>query len=163
MNALDRLNMRKVTRYDNLVVTHGENILVVDNGCDQSIISINSFIVNIFTGVLFNVGGSLGSMKSTNLEIVNDAFTVAILDNDTPVLLKFYQALLDLNPNQEESLLQPHQARANGVIIDDCASCYMVQMGTLVARALLSAEITFLSTLMGGSAISEFVNRMLKN
>ena len=125
MNALEPINIRKVTRCDNLVVTHGENILVIDNGCDQSIISINSFVVNTFTGVLFNVGGALGSMKSTNLEIVNDAFTVAILDDNTPVLLRFNQALLDLNPNQEESLLQPHQARANGVIIDDCASCHI--------------------------------------
>ena len=88
MNALEQLNIRKVTRYDNLVITNGEDILVIDNGCDQSIISINSFVVNTFTGVLFNVGGALGSMKSTNLEIVNDAFTVAILDNNTPVLLK---------------------------------------------------------------------------
>ena len=122
---MEPINIRKVTRYDNLVVTHGENILVIDNGCDQSIISINSFVVNTFTGVLFNVGGALGSMKSTNLEIVNDTFTVAILDNGTFVLLKLNQTLLDLNPNQEESLLQPHQARTNGVVIGDCASCHI--------------------------------------
>ena len=73
---MEPINIRKVTRCDNLVVTHGKNILVIDNGCDQSIISINSFVVNTFTGVLFNVGEALGSMKSTNLEIVNDAFTV---------------------------------------------------------------------------------------
>ena len=60
-------------------------------------------------------------MSSSNLEIVNDAFTIANLGDGTKILLKINQALLDQNPGQDEALLQPHQVRSFGIIVDDCA------------------------------------------
>ena len=48
-------------------------------------------------------------MSSSNLEIVNDAFTIALLGDGTKILLKINHALLDTNPDQDEALLQPHQ------------------------------------------------------
>ena len=35
------------------------------------------------------------------------------------------QCFLDMDPSQTEALIQPHQARAFGVIVDDCARCYI--------------------------------------
>ena len=60
-------------------------------------------------------------MSSSKLELVNNCYTVAVFANQPPVLLKINQALLDTNPLQTEALLQPHQARAFGVVVDDCA------------------------------------------
>ena len=99
--------------------------MVVDNGCDQSIINNNSFLINSFAGVLYNVGGALHGTKSSQLELVNDAFTLCILPNNSNVLFKLNQYFLDPDPNQHEALLQPHQGRAFGVIVDDCATCHL--------------------------------------
>ena len=41
------------------------------------------------------------------------------------ILLVIDQALLDLNPTNLESLLQPHQARAYGVVVNDVASRHL--------------------------------------
>ena len=43
--------------------------MVVDNSCYQSIIDINSFLVKSFAGELFNVGGALHNMQSSQLEL----------------------------------------------------------------------------------------------
>ena len=53
----------------------------MDNGCDQTIININSFIIQSFTENYNNIGGALSNMSSSNLELVNDAITMAILRN----------------------------------------------------------------------------------
>ena len=60
-------------------------------------------------------------MNSNDLEIVSDAFTLCTLPDDSKVLFQFNQCLLDTDPLQTETLLQPHQARAHGVMVDDCA------------------------------------------
>ena len=50
-----------------------------------------------------------------------DAFTLCPLPDDSKVpLFQFNQCLLDTDPLQTETLLQPHQARAHGVLVDDC-------------------------------------------
>ena len=66
-------------------------------------------------------------MSSSNLEIVNGAFTIALLGDGTKILLKINQTLLDTNPDQDEALLQPHQVRSFGIIVDDCAYRHMGQ------------------------------------
>ena len=109
-------------KVDDLVIpSNNENILLIDNGCDISIISNNSFLINTYTGIHFNVDGALYNMKSNNLQLVNDCYTVAILPLNKLVLLKLNQCLLDKEPSQHESLLQPHQARAFGVVVNDVA------------------------------------------
>ena len=42
----------------------------------------------------------------------------------TKILIELNQCLLDLS-NQSESLLQPHQPRTYGVIVDDVAKSYL--------------------------------------
>ena len=61
-------------------------------------------------------------MKSAKLELVNGAYTLVILPNNGNVAFKINQALLDNDPTQIEALLQPHQVRAFGVIVDNLAS-----------------------------------------
>ena len=115
------ISSRKVTLIEDLVISLDEEILIIDNGCDQTIININSYLIVTHTGIYFNVDGALDCMSSSKLELVNNCYTVATFSNNPPVLLKINQALLDTNPNQTEALLQPHQARAYGVAVDDCA------------------------------------------
>ncbi len=59
-------------------------------------------------------------MTSCQLEVINDAFTLAVLPDCRKIILHVNQALLDTtNGCQSETLLQLHQMCAFGVIIDD--------------------------------------------
>ena len=102
------ISSRKVTKIEDLVISLDEEILIIDNGCDQTIININSYLIVIHTGICFNVDGALDCMSSSKLELVNKCYTVATFTNKPPVLLKINQALIDTNPSQTEALLQPH-------------------------------------------------------
>ena len=119
---------RKVTTIGDLVVTTDECILIIDNGCDQTIINKSCFKIDTHTGIFYNVGGALGSMSCSNLELVNSAYTLVQLPS-CKVIVRINQALLDCDPSQTEALLQPHQARAFGVMIDDCARCHVAANG----------------------------------
>ena len=110
---------------DDLTITTDECILVVDNGCDQSIINNNSFLIYSFAGVFYNVGGALNNMHSSRLQLVSDAYTLATLPHNSKVIFKLNQCFLDADPDQTEALLQPHQARAFGVVVDGCARRHM--------------------------------------
>ena len=110
---------------DDLVFTTDENIMVVDIDCDQSIININSFLVKYFYGELFNVGGALHNMRLSLLELVSQTYTLVTLPGNTRVIFKMNQCFLDRDPLQSEALLQPHQARAFGVIVDECVSYHL--------------------------------------
>ena len=59
-------------------------------------------------------------MNSKSLELVNEAFTLVTLLNETKVIFQINQAFLDRDPLQTEALLQPHQARSFGIVVDDC-------------------------------------------
>ena len=43
------------------------------------------------------------------------------------IILRINQALLDLDSKQIEALIQPHQARAFGIMIYDCTSCHLTK------------------------------------
>ena len=103
--------------------------MVVDNGCDQSIININSFLVHSFAGVYYDVGGALQNMRSSHLQLVNCAFTLVTLPDNSKVIFKLNQCFLDSDPSQSEALLQPHQARAFGVVVDDCSNRHLGKDG----------------------------------
>ena len=117
--------------------------MVVDNGCDQSIININSFLVKSFAGELFNVGGALHNMQSSQLELVSDAFTLVTFPDNSRVIFKLNQCFLDRDPSQSEALIQPHQARAFGVIVDDCASCHLGVDGNRGGQCLIVDDIAY--------------------
>ena len=97
------------------------HILIIDSACDQSIITSNAFITLSRSGQYFHVNGALsGRMESdVALEVV-DAVSKITLSNGSVFILQMNQSLLDTCPQQMESLLQPHQSRAHGVLIDDC-------------------------------------------
>ena len=97
------------------------DIIIIDSACDQSIVNGHAFVVVSRTGEYFHVNGVLtGWMEAdTPLEVV-DAVTKVTLKSGTQYLLQMNQSLIDMCPEQRESLLQPHQSRAHGVLIDDC-------------------------------------------
>ena len=96
-----RTTRRRVTKLNDLVIPKDEQIILIDNGCDISIISNNSFLISTFTGIFFNVDGTLYNMKSNNLQLVNDCYATAILPNNILILIKLNQCLLDNNKSQE--------------------------------------------------------------
>ena len=112
--------IRRINKLNNeLTVYKDEQVLIVDNGCDQTIINLNSFLVFTFLGTTFSVSGAMSSMSSEPLELVNDAYTLATLEDDSRVIFKINQALCDKDPHAVEALFQPHQGRHHGVLIDD--------------------------------------------
>ena len=48
----------RVEHRGDLVLPLDEHILVIDNGCDQSIVNLNSFLILSFAGIYFTVGGA---------------------------------------------------------------------------------------------------------
>ena len=80
-----------------------EKNLVVDNGCDQTIININSFLIQYFAGIQYSVGGALNSMNSSTLELVNESFTLATLPNKSKVIFQIIQVFWDRDPLQTEA------------------------------------------------------------
>ena len=114
---------------NNLVIAFNGNILVIDNGCDQIIVNINASLIEYFAGIQFYIGDDLNSTKSTKLELVNNAYTLVILTNHVKVIFKINQACLDNDPTQTDALLQPHQVRAFGIIVDDCFKIHLSTSG----------------------------------
>ena len=111
---------RVVHRGDLALHSDKDRIMVIDSGCDQSIINSSSFLVKSYTGLYFNVGNAVNTNSSCNkLELVNDAYTVVKLPQGLNYLIRLNQVLLDPDSRQVEALLQPHQARAHGVTVND--------------------------------------------
>ena len=106
-----------------------ENVLIVDKGCDQTIVNLNSFLIHTFTGVFFNVNGAMSSMKTADLELVDEAYTLVTLENKPKVIFKINQCLCDNDPHASEALLQPHQVQHYGVIIDDVSRKHLSVTG----------------------------------
>ena len=106
---------------DDLLIPSRENVLIMDNGCDQFIVNINAFLVETHLGVYFTVGGALYGMYSSDLELVNNAYTMVPQESGEHIILRINQAFPDTSESQFEFLLQPHQALAFGVAIDDVA------------------------------------------
>ena len=73
VSQFGQLIRRKMIKIEDLVIpSNNDNILLIDNGYDISIISNNSFLIETYTGTFFNVDGALFNMKSNNLQLVND-------------------------------------------------------------------------------------------
>ena len=108
-----------------MVITTNEDLWLIDNGCDQSAVSNNCFSVGTQTSTFFTASGAIHSISALQLELVNDVVTCVVMDNGPNILVKLNQCILDTDLNQHESLLQPHQARSFGIIVDDCARCHL--------------------------------------
>ena len=74
---------------------------------------------------------------------MNEAYTLVYLPDDTKVLFLLNQCFLDRNPDQTESLLQPHQARAFGVIVDDCSSGHICADGLRGSQSITVGDKVF--------------------
>ena len=68
-------------------------------------------------------------MTPSSLELVNESFTLATLPNKGKAIFQINQAFLDRYPLQTEALLQPHQMRAFGLVVDDCVHIHMGKDG----------------------------------
>jgi len=134
------MSKRRVQRIHDLVITTDESILISDSGCDQSIVNSNSFLIETHTGTYYNVGGALHGMSASDLELVNDAYTLATLPEGEKIILRFNQVFCDVDPLQQEALFQPHQLRAHGVMVDDCAKRHLRADGQPGGQCLITPE-----------------------
>ena len=100
------ITTRRLNKLDNeLTVYANEYVLIVDNGCDQTIIALSLFVADTFTGLKFSVSGAMASMHCDTLELVNDAYTLATLDDGSQCIFKINQCLCDTDPHATNSLL----------------------------------------------------------
>ena len=82
----------RLTYVDNLCIPSNENILVTDNDCEQSIINMNSFLIQSFTSIYYNIGGAISTMKSTNLKLLNEDFTLVYFLDIGRLIFKINQS-----------------------------------------------------------------------
>ena len=98
-----------------------DKVLVMDSGCDQSMIHSSVCHVLSFTNQYFQINGVMSGMKSEEaLQVVDAAVLITNPYNNNKFIGIVNQALLLCDENCTESLLQPHQARCFGTVIDDC-------------------------------------------
>ena len=79
-------------------MTTNENIMVIDNCCDQSIINNNAFYVKSFACAPYNVGGALHGMQASSLELVDKAYTIVTIPDSTRIIFVRNQCFLDRDP-----------------------------------------------------------------
>jgi len=79
-------------------------------------------------------------MQSNDLLEVVDGYTLATLRDGSCFILHVNQALLEMGAKQTESLLQPHQVRACGNAVDDCATCHLASNGEPGTQSILSGQ-----------------------
>ena len=80
--------LRHLTMINDLCIPFMENILVVDNGCDQTIVNINCFLIQSFASIQSSVGEALNSMTTSTLKLVNESYTLVTLPNKSKVIFK---------------------------------------------------------------------------
>ena len=85
----NKLNIaRQFENLGDLKVTTNENILVIDNGCDQTIINTNSCLIYTFFGIKYKINGALSKISSSSLELVSDAYNIGNIDKNKNIFLK---------------------------------------------------------------------------
>ena len=84
----------------------------------------------------------MSSMSSEPLELVNDAYTLATLEDNSRVIFKINQALCDKDPHAVEALFQPHQGRHHGVLIDDVSRSHQSITGDFGTQCIKIDEHT---------------------
>ena len=115
-----------------------------------------------FTGILFDVNSAMASMNSEPLELVNNAYTLATLNNNQKCILKINQCLLDRDPHAFEALLQPHQACHHGVVIDDVAKRHLSITGDS-GKKCIKIDDTVLPLMFDGFKVFCVVQKLTPN
>lgn len=103
-----------------------DKILVIDSACYQSMIHSSACHVLNFTSQYFKRNSVMSSMRSDDaLKVVNAAILITNPYNNNKIIGILNQSLLLRDENCTESLLQPHQARCFGTVINDCCKHHM--------------------------------------
>ena len=115
---------RRVTKRGYLDISSGDDhIMIIDSACDQSMVHSSACMVLDYTSEYFRVEGAMSGMTANKpLQVVNAAVKVTNpYDKNDALICIINQALLVVDDNHVEALLQPHQARNFGTAIDECA------------------------------------------
>ena len=120
-------------------------MLIVDSGCDQGVVALASCItLNRLQKYCTLAGALMGDrmISQEPLELCNVATKATFADGRTCILI-LNQFMLDENPSQTESLLNPHQARANEVLLDDTAVTHKRVDGNFGTQRFVVDNISF--------------------
>ena len=91
------------------VYDSSDHVLVIDSGCDQTMIHSSVCHVLSFTNQYFKINEVMSTMKSeSNLQVVNAAVLITNPYNKIKIIGVINQSLLFCDENCSESLLQPH-------------------------------------------------------
>ena len=63
-----------------LQVTTIEYILVINNGCDRTIIKNNSFLIHTFTGTTCKINDAFNTMSRPTLKLVSNAYNLVTIN-----------------------------------------------------------------------------------
>ncbi len=119
-------------------------ILLDDSGADQCTINLNCFQVFSRTGIYFDVSGATNDMSSAEpLELVNEACTLATMDDGRKTIFRVNQAFCDTDPDQREALMSTHQVRDHGVCVDNCAKRHIQEGGRPGGQCVITPEGKF--------------------
>ena len=122
--------MNRTFKLDYLVIPYpNTSILILDSGCDQSIITISSFSIFNLSGEFYNVKGADEKWEAVPMQLGSGA-TLATTESGEKYILIINQALINTNPVQKEALLQPHQVRQHNVCIDECSKRHKKEDGS---------------------------------
>lgn len=127
----------RVEHNSDLVIVTDESILVIDHSCDQSIININSFLIQTFTGVSFKINGALSEMKTTTLELSSDVFTLVTTNKSERYVFKLNQVFRGRKLMQNEALLEPHHMRTFVVMVDECSRSHLGPSNTSEGQCVI--------------------------
>ncbi|MGH7974712.1 MAG: hypothetical protein ACREBR_04240, partial [bacterium] len=106
-----------------------EDILIVDSGCDQTLIG-QGWKILAHTGPEIIIDGARGWMNSRKFPVVTAATVIQREGGHPPVVIIVRNAMYDNEKGENESLLHPNQVRAYGGIVDDLPSIFNHDNGT---------------------------------
>ena len=87
----------------------------------KCLLSVLSCRILTKLGIFYHIHGAMQGMRSRNRVELCYVCCLASCSDGSKYILVINQALVDYDSNQYESLLQPHQVRDNGIVIDDIA------------------------------------------
>ena len=123
---------------DLIIPDSNDCILLDDSGTDQCIINLNSFQVFSTTGIYFDVGGATNDMSSAQpLELVDEAYTLATMEDGQKVIFQVNQAFCNTDLSQREALMLTYQVHNHGISIDNCAKWHIHINAPLVLSSVI--------------------------
>lgn len=119
-----------------------DKIIVVDSGCDQCVAPTSCCRVLKYHNTMYSVRGAFDSDSKARIMRIVDVATWVQFD-DEKVMMRVNQCLLDTDEESDEFLLQPHQLRDHGVVVDDVSTKHLGPNGEYGKQSIVAGNVTY--------------------